>query len=257
LSRPHGDVSRWEKVYSRLQLLNKAHPAACNKSMAKQREKLTDDQQKGVLKLLKNEPVVLLSVSAAEIHLDKNWTIPIGLLAERETIERLTKGEKVEVNEENDILPRRTYVMNSDGTKSVFRFYETTACHSYHEMENGVRVASIPTTLQFFFAYLYSGAQEDNIANVLCIAQRLVDVANSKTKRRFEILTPKECIGLQESFIQMKRRKAELFEDLGKDRNSKKFLEYFFTYNPDDASSKKKAKSALKKLKSSSETKDQ
>jgi hypothetical protein len=257
LSRPHGDVSRWEKVYSRLQLLNKAHPTTCNQKIAKKREELSDEQQKGVLKLLKNEPVVLLSVSAAEIHLDKNWTIPIGLLAERETIERLTKGEKVEVNEENDILPRRTYVMNSDGTKSVFRFYETTACHSYHEMENGVRVASIPTTLQFFFAYLYSGAQEDNIANVLCIAQRLVDIANSKTKRRFDILTPRECIGIQESFVEMKRSKAELFEELGKDRNSKKFLENFFTYNPDDSTSKKKAKSAIKKLKSSSETKDQ
>ena len=194
---------------------------------------------------------------AAEIHLDKNWTIPIGLLAERETIERLTKGEKVEINEENDILPRRTYVMNADGTKSLFRFYETTACHSYHEMENGVRVASIPTTLQFFFAYLYSGAQEDNVANVLCIAQRLVDIAKSKAKRRFDILTPKECIGIQESFIEMKRNKAELFEELGKDRSSKKFLENFFTYNPDDATSKKKAKASVKKLKSSSETKDQ
>jgi hypothetical protein len=256
LSRPHGDVSRWEKVYSRLELLNKAYPASCNKKDAKQHEELTDEQQKGVLKLLKNEDVVLLSVSAAEIHLNKNWTTPIGLLAERETIERLTKGEKVEVNEENDILPRRTYVMNSDGTKSLFRFYETTACHSYHEMENGVRVASIPTTLQFFFAYLYSGAQEENVASVLCIAQRLVDVANTKSKRRFEILTPKECIGVQESFIEMKRNKAELFEELSKDRSSKKFLEYFFTYNPDDASSKKKAKTALKKLKSSSEKKE-
>jgi hypothetical protein len=249
LSRPHGDVSRWEKVYSRLVLLNKAYPASCNKKGAKQHQELTDEQQKGVLKLLKNEPVVLLSVSAAEIHLNKNWTTPIGLLAEQETIERLTKGEKIEVNEENDILPRRTSVLSSDGTKSFFRFYETTACHSYHEMENGVRVASIPTTLQFFFAYLYSGAQEENVASVLCIAQRLVDIASSKAKRRFEILTPKECIGIQESFIQMKRNKAELYEELGKDRNSKKFLEYFFTYNPDDSASKKKAKSALKKLK--------
>jgi hypothetical protein len=249
LSRPHGDVSRWEKVYSRLVLLNKAYPASCNKKGAKQHQELTDEQQKGVLKLLKNEPVVLLSVSAAEIHLNKNWTTPIGLLAEQETIERLTKGEKIEVNEENDILPRRTSVLSSDGTKSFFRFYETTACHSYHEMENGVRVASIPTTLQFFFAYLYSGAQEENVASVLCIAQRLVDIASSKAKRRFEILTPKECIGIQESFIQMKRNKAELYEELGKDRNSKKFLEYFFTYNPDVSASKKKAKSALKKLK--------
>ena len=256
LSRPHGDVSRWEKVYSRLELLNKAHPTTCNKNITKQHEELTDEQQKGVLKLLKNEPVVLLSVSAAEIHLDKNWTTPIGLLAERETIERLTKGENVEVNEENDILPRRTSVMSEDGKKSLFRFYETTACHSYHEMENGVRVASIPTTLQFFFAYLYSGAQEENVASVLCIAQRLVDVASSKAKRRFEILTPKECIGVQESFIEMKRHKAELFEELGKDRSSKKFLENFFTYNPDDATSKKKAKTALKKLKTSSEKKE-
>ena len=256
LSRPHGDVSRWEKVYSRLELLNKAHPTTCNKNITKQHEELTDEQQKGVLKLLKNEPVVLLSVSAAEIHLDKNWTTPIGLLAERETIERLTKGENVEVNEENDILPRRTSVMSKDGKKSLFRFYETTACHSYHEMENGVRVASIPTTLQFFFAYLYSGAQEENVASVLCIAQRLVDVASSKAKRRFEILTPKECIGVQESFIEMKRHKAELFEEFGKDRSSKKFLENFFTYNPDDATSKKKAKTALKKLKTSSEKKE-
>jgi len=256
LSRPHGDVSRWEKVYSRLELLNKAYPTSCSKKDAKQHEELTDEQQKGVLRLLKNEDVVLLSVSAAEIHLNKNWTTPIGLLAERETIERLTKGEKIEVNEENDILPRRTAVLSSDGTKSLFRFYETTACHSYHEMDNGVRVASIPTTLQFFFAYLYSGAQEENVASVLCIAQRLVDIASSKNKRRFELLTPKECIGVQESFIQMKRNKAELFEDLGKDRSSKKFLEYFFTYNPDDPSSKKKAKSALKKLKTNSETKE-
>jgi hypothetical protein len=257
LSRPHGDVSRWEKVYSRLELLNKAYPASCSKKDAKQHEELTNEQQKGVLKLLKNEDVVLLSVSAAEIHLNKNWTTPIGLLAERETIERLTKGEKIEVNEENDILPRRTSVLSEDGTKSFFRFYETTACHSYHEMENGVRVASIPTTLQFFFAYLYSGAQEENVASVLCIAQRLVDVANSKAKRRFELLTPKECIGVQETFVEMKRNKAELFENLGKDRSSKDFLEYFFTYNPDDASSKKKAKAAIKKLKSSSEKKDQ
>ena len=257
LSRPHGDVSRWEKVYSRLELLNKAYPASCSKKDAKQHDELTNEQQKGVLKLLKNEDVVLLSVSAAEIHLNKNWTTPIGLLAERETIERLTKGEKIEVNEENDILPRRTSVLSEDGTKSFFRFYETTACHSYHEMDNGVRVASIPTTLQFFFAYLYSGAQEENVASVLCIAQRLVDVANSKSKRRFELLTPKECIGVQETFVEMKRSKAELFENLGKDRSSKDFLEYFFTYNPDDASSKKKAKAAIKKLKSSSEKKDQ
>jgi len=249
LSRPRGDVSRWEKVYTRLQLLNKAHPVTCKHEDGQSHDHLTATQQSGVIKMLKNEPVVLLSVSAAEIHLGKKWTTPIGLLAERETIERLTKGQEVVVHEENDILPRRTMVMDKDGKKSLFRFYETTACHSYHEMKNGVRVASIPTTLQFFFAYMYSGADESNIASVLCIAQRLVDLANSKPSRRFEILTPKECLGEQETLTDMKRNKAKMYADLGKDKTSADYLEYFFTYDPSDAMSKKKAKAAIKKLK--------
>jgi hypothetical protein len=170
-------------------------------------------------------------------------------LAERETIERLTKGQEVVVHEENDILPRRTVVMGKDGKTSMFRFYETTACHSYHEMGNGMRVASIPTTLQFFFAYLYSGAHEENIASVLCIAQRLVDLANSKVAQRFDILTPKECIGEQETLIDMKRNKAKLYSELGKNKSSPAYLEYFFTYNPNDSASKKKAKQAIEKLK--------
>ena len=249
LSRPKGDVSRWEKVYTRLQLLNKAHPATCSRKNAASHDQLTASQQKGVIDLLRNEPVVLLSVSAAEIHLGEKWTTPIGLLAERETIERLTKGEEVVVHEENDVLPRRTMVLDKDGKKSMFRFYETTACHSYHEMKNGIRVASIPTTLQFFFAYMYSGADEENIASVLCIAQRLVDLANSKPDRRFSILTPKECLGVQESLTDMKKSKAALYADLGKDRSSAEFAEFFFTYDPSDPASKKKAKSAIEKLK--------
>jgi hypothetical protein len=47
----------------------------------------------------------------------------------------------------------------------------------------------------------------------------------------------------------MKRNKAKLFTELGKDKSSVGYLEYFFTYNPNDEQSKKKAKSALEKLK--------
>jgi hypothetical protein len=249
LSRPRGDVSRWEKVYKRLTLLNKAHPVTCKKDSETERIELTEQQQKGVIRLLRAEPIVLLGVSSAQIHLDQNWTTPIGLLADSSTIERLTAGEKTEVFEENDILPKRTVVLDSSGKKTLFRFYETTACHSYHKMQNGVKVASIPTALQFFFAYMYSGAHEEKLASVLCISQRLVDVANAKPERRFAILTPKECIGTQESFIEMKRGKADLLLELSKNKSSKEYLEYFFTYNPDDKTGKKKVKKQLQILK--------
>jgi hypothetical protein len=249
LSRPRGDVSRWEKVYKRLTLLNEAHPVTCKKDRETEGTELTEQQQKGVIRLLRSEPVILLGVSSAQIHLNQVWTTPIGLLADGPTIERLTAGEKTEVFEESDILPKRTTVLDSAGKKTLFRFYETTACHSYHKMQNGVKVASIPTALQFFFAYMYSGAHEEKLASVLCIAQRLVEIANAKPERRFAVLTPKECIGTQESFIEMKRDKAELLLELSKNKSSKEYLKYFFTYNPDDETGKKKVKKHLQTLK--------
>jgi hypothetical protein len=122
-------------------------------------------------------------------------------------------------------------------------------------MKNGIRVASIPTTLQFFFAYLYSGGKSENIASILCIAQRLVEIANEKTDRRFAVLTPKECLGKQETFTEMKREKAELYADLSKNKSSPEFLEYFFSYNPTDtAERKKKLMAALRKTKKNRKT---
>jgi hypothetical protein len=109
-------------------------------------------------------------------------------------------------------------------------------------------VASIPTLLQFFLAYLYAGAPEDDITHLLCVAQRLVDLAHSKSKRRFALLTPHSCLGHQETLVGLRKHKAVLFEKYSKSKSSADFLKYFFTYNPrDTATRRKKAKDALRK----------
>ena len=251
LSRPRGDVSRWEKVYSRLQLLNKHYPSTCPKTTKRVHADIDEAQRKEVETLLRKESVILLGVTAYEIHVHKNWTNPVMLLAEKDTIERLTKGKEVVIDEETEILPRRHTVMDSNG-KSAIRYYETTACHSYHTLPNGIRVASIPTILQFFFAYVYSvGPHQENVASMLCIAQRLMDVAKSKSKRRFSILIPKDCLGKQESFIEMKRHKSELFTELSKNKESPDFVRYFFSYNPKDPATRRNSiKKLLKKTRS-------
>jgi len=246
LSRPRGDVTRWMKVYLRLQLLNKHYPVTCKKEKARQHNTVTPAQKKQIMTLLKNEPLVLMGVTASEIHLNENWTTPVMLLGEKETIERLTEGEKVETVEETEFLPKRYSITRDDGS-SILRFYETTACHSYHTMKSGIRVVSIPTILQFFFAYIYSNVSEGNIASMLCIAQRIMDVAADTPDRRFHILTPKECIGTQETLIDMERDKAELYETLSKNKSSADYIKYFFSYNPRDKTAKKKAKLVLKK----------
>jgi hypothetical protein len=251
LSRPRGDVSRWTKVFGRLELLNKHYPATCPlpKSPGSVGAPMSDEKKAEYVKLLKSEPLVLLGVTAAEIHLHEKWTTPIMLLAEKEVIDRLTEGTKTKVDEATEILPPRTSVLDDDG-KPIIRFYETTACHSYHTNKDGIRVASIPTILQFFFAYIYTDAHDSNISSVLCIAQKLVDLANSKPKRRFAILTPKDCVGTQETLVDMKRHKAELYSKLSKNKSSPEFIKYFFTYNPNTSKTRRaKVRQQLRKTK--------
>jgi hypothetical protein len=251
LSRPRGDVSRWKKVYERLLLLNRAYPLDCpmEKENSHEHPELTEKNRQAVEKILKTKPVVLLGITASQIHQGKSpkWMTPVTILAERDTIKQLTEGKKVEQQDGSEILPGHVDVLDDNGD-ILLRIHETAACHSYHQMANGIRVASIPTMLQFFLAYMYSGTDEDEITHLLCVSQRLVDLASHKEKRRYALLTPIDCIGTQETLIDMKRHKAELFTRLSKDKNSVDFLSYFFTYNPRDTETRRtRAREVLKK----------
>jgi len=233
LSRPRGDVSRWKKVYERLQLLNKHYPMVCPMPKEDERPELAESQRKKVESILKNRNVVLLGITASQIHEGKGpkWSAPVTILAEPKTVESLAKDKTTETEEGSDILPGHTDILDEDGNVFI-RIHETAACHSYHTMANGIKVASIPTMLQFALAYMYSGVSEAEITHLMCVSQRLVDLASHKEKRRYDLLTPTECLGEQDSLVDLKRQKAELYEKLSKDKSSPEFLKFFFTYNP-------------------------
>ena len=249
LSRPHGDVSRWKKVYQRLQLLNKHYPLTCPSETSPEVVLLDDEKRARVDHVLKHYNVVLLGITASQIHLGKTpkWSSPVTLLAEPDTLAKLIEGHKHERHEGSEILPAHVDVFGDDG-EVILRVHETAACHSYHQMANGIRVASIPTMLQFVLAYMFSGVHEDEITHLLCVSQRLVDLASHKEKRRYALLTPIDCLGEQETLIDIKRHKAALYEKLSENKSSPDFLKYFFSYNPHSTKTqRKKAKDQLKK----------
>jgi hypothetical protein len=252
LSRPRGDVSRWKKVYDRLNLLNKHYPMECPAGEHMEETELTDEQRKEVEHILLTKPVVLLGITASQIHQGKTpkWSAPVTLLAEPETLKQLTEGKTTEEHKGTEILPGHVDVLDG-GDNVVLRIHETAACHSYHKMRDGMRVASIPTMLQFFFAYMYSGVHEDELTHLLCVTQRLVDLASNKEKRRYALLTPIDCIGTQETLIDMKRHKAQLYNELSKNKSSTEFLTYFFSYNPRVTKTQRaKVRDQLKKTRS-------
>jgi len=247
LSRPEGDVSRWEKVYTRLSLLNKRYPITC-KNVPTAPDELSAEQKRATLDMLKHNPIVLLGFSAVSRHEKKAvWYTPVTLLAEKETIDKLSKGHKVETHEASEILPARTDILDNEGAV-LYQFYETQACHSYHTTGEGIRIASIPTLVMFFMALIYSGESRDDVSRLLCVAQRLVELADNKPKRRFALLTPSQCLGVQKELLELRRERVSLYDKVKKNKSSPDFVQYFFTYNPKSTKTERaKAREVLKK----------
>jgi hypothetical protein len=67
---------------------------------------------------------------------------------------------------------------------------------------------------------------------LVCAAEKLVQMANGSAARRFKLLTPISCLGVQKDLWDMKREKAELYAKLSKNRRSAEFIKYFFSYTP-------------------------
>jgi hypothetical protein len=247
LSRPEGDVSRWEKVYTRLSLLNKRYPITC-KNVPTAPDELSAEQKRTTLDMLKHNPIVLLGFSAVSRHEKKAvWYTPVTLLAEKETINKLSKGHKVETHEASEILPARTDILDNEGAV-LYQFYETQACHSYHTTGEGIRIASIPTLVMFFMALIYSGESRDDVSRLLCVAQRLVELADNKPKRRFALLTPSQCLGVQKELLELRRERVSLYDKVKKNKSSPDFVQYFFTYNPKSTKTERaKTRELLKK----------
>lgn len=263
LSRPRGDVSRWSKVYKRLMLLNKRYPVGCEKEVDdSDRHELKDESRDLIENLLRNKPIILLGLHATELHSRSRqnvWKLPIDVLVTPEKFDEYTDdfvdvfgGSKVKIVEHPayaELLPRHADIVDRETGQLIVRVFETMACHSFHQLNNGIKVASIPTLLQFFFAFVYAdahfleGFDEDRI---ICIAQRLLDMAHHDKKRRFDILTPLECIGHQETLKDIKVHTGTLRQTTKKE--SEDFLRFFFTYDPSKFTTTQK-QSLRKKLK--------
>ena len=262
LSRPKGDVSRWKKVYDRLQLLNRNYPLTCPAGSEKvSDEYLDEDTRTKIRNIMEDEKVVLLGFNASMMQdkSPKKWMFPLDLLATPDKRSDLTKKiadafvktvKSREFPAYEELMPPRTDIM--DGNKNVLvRIYETQACHSYHQTPSGLMVASIPTLLQFFLSTLYAPKElleSKPEQRFLCTAEHMVNLAND-SKRKYKILTPLTCLGTQKDLVTMRSETAELFNKLKDDKNSRKFLELFFNYTPTDLTKtqRQKVRKSLKK----------
>ena len=282
LSRPAGDISRWEKVLKRLLLLNKNYPLKgkhCDpKNFQRQFEKKDNKQEKDLYYVVRDafidQGLIFFGGYASYLYsnyMPKNIkkifhkSPDFDVLAEDPDKASIILKERLEdLNYKNIkiikhegigemIAPHYEIKLKVDKIDETIAFiYKPLACHSYNNIKIGnknIRVATIDTMLSFYFAFFYSNRDYYDENRILCMAQYLFDVQQKNRLqqkgllKRFSI----NCYGKQETLEDMRNIKSQKFKDLANKRNSKEYESWFLRYIPFENYEKKESKSKTKR----------
>ena len=274
LSRPAGDISRWEKVLKRLNLLNEYHPMKVEYNCAtvdfqrKMDDKIEDSEKiyYTVRDTFIDLGVVFFGGYASSLYskyMPKHaqrfvQKIPdFDVLSEdperTATIvtERLEELGFKNINTKHhaaygEIIPE--HIELSYGKDIVAFIYKPIACHNYNTItidNREINVATIDTIMNFYLAFLYSDAGYYYKDRILCMAQYLFEVERKMRLSQTGLLKrfSSKCIGTQETMESIRANKAARFAELRKNRKSREFEEVFLKYEPGmtDQSPKKEA----------------
>jgi hypothetical protein len=280
LSRPAGDISRWEKVLKRLTLLNKHYPLTninCH-NMDFQREMSNRENEDKIYENVKNtlinQGVVFFGGFAISLysqymphklkkHLEKIADFDV-LSHNPETTAEIIKERLTDVGINNTKIIKHEPVGEiisehyeiKIGKDTIAFIYKPIACHSYNIINiNGqhIKIATIDTMLNFYLAFLYAERPYYNefSERILCMSKFLFEVQQKNRLeqkgllQRFSIT----CYGHQESVEEMRSSKADKYKELKQTKNKKEMEEWFLNYKPEQKYNPDLSKGVSKKMK--------
>jgi len=264
LSRPEGDVSRWEKVLTRLTLFNNHYPVITNNTNCNpiQFEKMKDisaDNNEKLYLLIRDtfidEKVVFFGGYAASLYSkfmkpqEKELTKKIAFFdVIAEDIEKCAQKVKDALMDEKykkiklikhanvqDIIPECIEV--KVGNQTMAYIYKPIACHSYNKItvnHSEMNIATIDTILTFYLAFLYINDKKYNINRLICMANLFYELQQRNRLehrgilKRFSI----KCYGKQDTMEEMRAYKAIKYRELSHKRNSIDYQRIFLKYIP-------------------------
>ena len=267
LSRPAGDISRWEKVLKRLTLLNKNYPLSAKQcaTVEFQRQmsesEYSDNIYENVQRTLIDQGVIFFggyALSMYSQYMPKNLKhklqkIPdFDVLSEEPMLTaQIIKERLADINVKDVKIIKRpglgeVIAPNYEikvGKDTVAFIYEPLACHSYNIVKDqgyDVKIATIDTMLSFWLAFLYANRPYYDKDRILCMSKYLFDVqeknrlAQKGLLRRFSI----NCMGHQETVEEMRAEKAEKYNELKDKKKDVEYEEWFLRYRPTEQKNK-------------------
>jgi hypothetical protein len=276
LSRPEGDISRWEKVIKRLTLLNKNYPLSpeinCDAiDFQRDFEKPYSIEERESLYFLVRDVLIEqgcvffggYASSMYSRYMSKNrknivQKIPdfdvlyedpekCALVVQERLHENGFKHIKTVFHEAiGELIPERIQI--TVGKETLAFIYKPVACHNYNKVFiNGkeINIATIDTMLSFYLAFIYTKKPYLNKERILCMAQFLFDVEQENRLnqkgllKRFTI----NCYGKQSTIESIRAEKTAKYKELSSKRGTYEYDMWFLKYSPSYAYEKKEKKS--------------
>ena len=232
LSRPAGNVSRWEKVYERLLLLNEEYPmktgrctadplAALARPRPRPRSQADNSLHERIVAIGIEQGVIFLSGAQYLVEGDTNEDEVVLLMSERPALVSMLKT-KLNLTEKKyealgELLPARVELRSKKRLVAVI--FETVACHSYSTISEpaGYRLGSMDLLIHMYYALYF--AEIDNYLSVRlqCVIHALLELEQSRrtaaagpgSKIEAHDVFPLDCIGHQPTMPELKRAHRE------------------------------------------------
>lgn len=273
LSRPAGDVSRWDKVLKRLTLLNKYHPmkAPYNCRLREPEAPTNLKRREQVFETLRetlvDQGAVFFGGYAASLYSQytkdpvptENPPSMDVIIENPQKAATIVKERLINIGVKNvkiirhpameDVLTEHYEI--KIGQTTVLILFQPIACYNYNVLTLGkhkVKVATIDTMLSFYLVFAYANQPYFDVERILCMAQMLFDIEEENRTnqkgllKRFSI----DCYGEQDTLATIRAEKSDKFKELkdkGVERDSKEWNEWFFKYSPAEEAEEKTPRS--------------
>ena len=227
LSRPNGDISRWNKLYSRLQLLNKYYPMEY--CAIENRHNNTNNKTiiKLLYKWLENKAIILFGHNAFHIYhsignyqsfnkfdsitntfylLSINFETDSNLLYQWLSKNNIKNLKKTLYSNIMERVPDHYCITNDKNTIAII--FDIDSCYSYHVFQK-LKIGTIETLLRFYFAFEFLKREYLDNNSILCMAYQLLELQKKNPLDKngiFKKFTIK-CLGHQDTIKELKRKK--------------------------------------------------
>jgi hypothetical protein len=279
LSRPEGEVARWEKIFKRLALLNKHYPIKKQRcESVKFMRDFEGDKDLSlslyglVKKAIIDQGLVFFGGYACELYgkylsikqqKTKSSNPDFDALSETpEESAKYIKEQLTSAGVKNVKIYKKPgageiiapHYEIAVGDQSVCFIYEPLGCHSYNTLRvknDTVKIATIDTMLNLYLAFIYADRPYYENNRILCMAQYLFTVQsknrliNKGLLKRFN----SECYGTETTLQTIREKRAEKFIELKPKRGTKEYDEYFLRYTPGEKPIKNKQVKTSKTIK--------